>query len=134
MVMKYLDFRTEAEKKTGLGYTAKCETCGRSSIVSVHHGRYCPVCGPGTVANVSFAKMNGTSTSLHEVEVTYELTLRRSTHLFLDDEAYESLLEGKTTAFEKDMNESVREASADDFETDWAVFDIDTQKQVIDWD
>lgn len=68
------------------------------------------------------------------MEVTYELTLRRSTHLFLDDEAYESLLEGKTTAFEKDMNESVREASADDFETDWAVFDIDTQKQVIDWD
>lgn len=132
--MKYLDFRTETEKKTGLGYTARCETCGHESIVGVHHGRYCPICGPGTIANVSFTKMNGTPASLHEVEITYELTLRRSTHMFLDDEAYESLLEGNTTAFERDMNESVREASADDFETDWAVFDIDTQKQVIDWD
>ena len=132
--MKYLDFRTETEKKTGLGYIAKCETCGHESIVGVHHGRYCPICGPGTIANVSFTKMNGTPASLHEVEITYELTLRRSTHMFLDDEAYESLLEGNTTAFERDMNESVREASADDFETDWAVFDIDTQKQVIDWD
>ena len=131
--MKYWDFRTDAEKKTGLGYVPKCETCGHSSIVGVHHGRYCPICGPGTVANVVFTKLNGTSASLHEVEVTYELTLRRSTRLFLDDDAYERLLEGDVTAIEKDMNKAVKEASVDDYESDWAVFDVDLQKQVVDW-
>ena len=129
--MKNLDFRTEEEKETGLGYIAKCETCGHASLVGIHHGRYCPVCGPEIIANVSFTKMNGTSASLHEVEVTYELTLRRSTRLFLDDEAYVRLLEGNTTSFAKDMNAAIEETSADDFETDWAVFDVDLQKQVV---
>lgn len=131
--MKYWDFRTEEEKKNGLGYVTKCETCGYDSLVGVHHGRYCPICGPGTVANVTFTKLNGTSSSLHEVEVTYELTFRRSTRLFLDDEAYESLIEGNTASFAKDMNVAIREASVDDFKSDWAVFDMDLQKHVVDW-
>lgn len=75
--MKYWDFRTEEEKKNGLGYVTKCETCGYDLLVGVHHGRYCPVCGPETVANVSFTKMNGTSASLHTDWAVFDVDLQK---------------------------------------------------------
>lgn len=43
------DFRTG----DGKIYLISCETCGKKTIVSEGHKRYCPVCGPDTVANIN---------------------------------------------------------------------------------
>lgn len=44
-----LDIRKNKEG----GYMIKCDSCGRSALVSEDHGRYCPFCGPETITPIT---------------------------------------------------------------------------------
>lgn len=68
----------------------------------------------------------------HRVEVTCEITYRRSFEVELDDENYENLLEGNTQGID-DLFENVECHKDSDYERDYAVFDLDRQMQVVDW-
>lgn len=133
------DFRTASERKTGDGYVAHCETCGHDSIIGIHHKRYCPICGPGTVANVSFTKLDGkTAGEMHRVRVSYEMAIMGSAEYLLDDDKYADFLEGKGVydTIRPDMNKCLSEAVSGRIcpRYDYCIEDIDTDKVLVDWD
>lgn len=37
-------------------FIIECESCGKKSIVSDEHGRYCPICGPDVITPITVTK------------------------------------------------------------------------------
>ncbi len=70
----------------------------------------------------------------YEVEVTCEVTARRSYSMTISRSDYEMLLEGDTSPIEGMFDETIRDSiGTGDYEKDFTVFNIDTGKQVVDW-
>ena len=94
--MKMFDFRTD-------------------SIIGIHHKRYCPICGPGTVANVSFTKLDGKPAGeMHRVRVSYKMTILGSAEYLLDNDKYADFLEGKSVydTIKPDMDKFLSETAS----------------------
>jgi len=49
------DFRLTKDQEAGAGYKIFCDSCGQTSLSS--HGRYCPVCGRGTLTPITVTKI-----------------------------------------------------------------------------
>ena len=141
-----LDFRTENEKKMDAACVIHCDACGNKSLVSVYHKKYCPVCGPDVVSPVTVTKVIGNASGeLRHVETTFEVTLRKCEEAYVDMETYEKLYNGDSTPIAPEMDSMLRSAAShtfsdlcrgnwdSDFETDYTLYDIDADKQVVDW-
>ena len=69
---------------------------------------------------------------MHEIEATLEIVKRISKVMKVTHEEYELLLAGDSSPLHKAGMMSDIEADAD-YEEDYTVYDLDTEKQVVDW-
>ena len=60
-------------------YVIKCDSCGKTSLVSKYHKRYCPVCGPDTITPIEISKYNAegmkTYSVIFEEVIQHEFTI-----------------------------------------------------------
>lgn len=75
---------------------------------------------------------------LHHIEITCEVTTRRSYDMVVDNETYEKVCGGDMSKFEylfdKTLCSAFWDVTGTDVETDYAIYDLDEEKQVVDWD
>lgn len=77
---------------------------------------------------------SGSSIDMVRVGINCEAAARGYYELTVTKEDYEKLLEGDTSPIEHLLDKTVNDAVRDkDFETDYTVFNMDTNHQVVDW-
>ena len=121
-------------------YSIFCEGCGNTSIVGKDHRLYCPVCGRDVVSNIVVTPIKAThnrdanvANAAHNVEITFEMKYRCTKQLTVDNEKYSNLIQGD---FEDDLVQNlVKEAVLNGVcNTDFALYDYDLKKQLVDWE
>ena len=41
-------------------YRIRCDSCGKTSLISKEHKRYCPICGPGAITPITIERIGET--------------------------------------------------------------------------
>lgn len=87
-------------------------------------------------ALVQMADAKEIKTDAIHIEVTCECTVRRAYDMYVSRDEYESVLEGDTGPISDLFDRTIRSAfdvKGPDVETDYAVYNLDTEKQVVEW-